>query len=51
MSDWEDCEHEWKTRPGDWDDAPDGYSLVTCKLCGVPGERNDRDGSVHWPAT
>jgi hypothetical protein len=27
------------------------HTEVRCKLCGVTGERDERDGSVFWPAT
>lgn len=50
MPDDKYCEHEWVVNPADTDPM-EGTSDVICKYCGMPGQRDDRDGSVFWPAT
>lgn len=48
--DWKNCDHIWVESTGDHDSPPD-RSQVECKKCGCPGERDNVDGSVFWPAT
>jgi hypothetical protein len=47
---WEDCPSHV------WDEVESEYSneyrtQVKCQLCQCPGERDESDGSVFWPAT
>lgn len=45
---WDACKHEWVRAPGDWDSS---FEEVVCRICGVPGERDEKTGGVFWPAT
>lgn len=44
------CKHEWET---DVDSMGHNefQETVTCKKCGVPGERTLKTDEVYWPAT
>jgi hypothetical protein len=44
-----DCVHVW-VEVGDFD-LGGGRTEVECRICGVPGERNDLTGEVVWPTT
>jgi len=54
-TEWETCDHEWITAPGDRDlgDVPGAgpREEVICSKCSCPGERYIETGRVEWPTT
>jgi hypothetical protein len=48
-SNWDHCDHDWKESP--YSDIGGDRTIVECKKCGCPGERDDNTGEVFWPAT
>lgn len=47
---WNECEHDWQERSGDYDLGGNRQEVV-CVKCQCPGERDLTDGEVFWPAT
>jgi len=43
------CEHEWQELESMF--SNENHTDVRCTKCGMPGERDETDGSVFWPAT
>lgn len=50
---WDDClGHEWDdSDPNILDTMFSSFQDVKCIHCGVPGQRNNSDQSVYYPAT
>lgn len=43
------CAHDWHEVESMF--SNEHQTEVRCSKCGVTGERDERDGSVFWPAT
>lgn len=43
------CAHDWVERDSMF--TNEYHTEVRCSICGVTGERDERDGNVTWPTT
>lgn len=46
---WSDCLHEWQEVESMY--SNEWYTDVKCVKCRCPGQRDESNGSVFWPAT
>lgn len=49
MAEWAWCDHDWEEYESQF--TNEYHTQVRCRVCQCPGERDESDGEVTWPAT